>query len=365
MLKIKNCGPIEFRKYARGKKIYVWGAGRALETCLNLYFEGQYIQAVLDNNSNLWGSSVKHDGKNVIIGGKKMLLQYIAEKGIDNSLLMITSPIYAPDIVAELDEIPEFDGLECFLQVIIRSTKENIPEYSFSKGKQIIPKTIHYIWIGDNPLPKSFKNNIDTWRKYNPEYEIICWNEKNYNFKKCDYVREAYENKYYSFASNYARLDIVFNHGGIYLDTDVECISNFDKLLNDEAFFNMGCADRINMGCGFGSIAGHSVLENMMTSLSKGKFILANGKPGLKTFNSFINPIMKEYGFKLENLYQKKSGVVLYPCEVMSPKTINGLPDFMSEKTVSIHQEVGTWRNEREKKAINDIEKFIKERIIL
>ncbi|SHK69721.1 Glycosyltransferase sugar-binding region containing DXD motif-containing protein [Selenomonas ruminantium] len=363
MLSIKNFGSVEFRKYARGKKIYIWGAGRALESCLDIYFEGQDVQLILDNNRRLWGKSIQHNNKEVFIGGKDLLLQHMTKYGVDNSLLMITSSFYGPDIVADLDKNSELDGLECFLQIIIRSTKENIPNYSFSDGKHIIPKKIHYIWIGGNPLPQEFKDNIETWKKYNPDYKIICWNESNYDFLKCDYVREAYESKCYSFASNYARLDIVFEHGGIYLDTDVECIASFDKLLNDEAFFNMGCTDRINIGCGFGAIAGSTVVKDMMVALSQNHFLLPSGRPEKKPFNIVVNPVMKKYGFKIENYYQKKGGVVLYPCEVMSPKTIEGLPDFYSDKTVSIHWESGTWKTSEEEKSFMRVKEIILTRL--
>ncbi len=365
MLKIKNCGPIEFRQYVRGKKIYMWGAGRALESCLDIYFSEQSVQLVVDNNSNLWGKTISHDGEDVIVGGKELLCQHIKQYGVENCILMITSSYYGPEIVDELDEIPELDGLECFLQVIIRATKEEIPPYEFSIRKQLIPKKIHYIWIGGNPLPQEYEENIETWKKYNPDYEIIEWNERNYDFKKCDYVREAYESKCYGFASNYARLDILHEYGGIYLDTDVECVANFDKLLNDKAFFNMGCADRVNMGCGFGSIAGINILEDMMEAFLKEHFLLGNGEPGKKPFSTYINPVMKRYGFKLENYYQKRDGIVLYPCEVMSPKNICGMPDFMSEKTVSIHQESGTWKNDKERMAATRLEAFIRERVTL
>ena len=259
----------------------------------------------------------------------------------------------------------ELDGLECFLQAVIRNTKEEYKPYSFSLGQQLIPKKIHYIWIGENPLPEKFQTNIETWKKYNPDYEIIQWNESNYDFMKCDYIKEAYESKCYSFASNYARLDIVHEHGGIYLDTDVECVANFDKLLNDKAFFNMGCADRINMGCGFGSVAKSNILKDMLVTFSGNHFLLQDGTPGRRSFSTFVNPILRRQGFELENYYQKIDGVVLYPCEVMSPKTINGMPDFTSENTVSIHQESGTWQNDAEWAGLAKLEKFIKERVVL
>lgn len=364
MIKIKNFGPIEFKKYIKNKKIYIWGAGRAMESCLDIYFSDQSVQLVVDNNKELWGKAVVHKGKNVIIGGKDLFCQHIKKNDINNCVLMITSTHYGADIVAELDKISELDGLECFLQVVIRATKEDVPHYVFSSGEQLIPKKIHYIWIGGKEMPQEYKDNIASWRRHNPDYEIIRWDEKNYDFTKCDYVKEAYEKKCYSFASNYARLDIIHQYGGIYLDTDVECLASFDKLLKDKAFFNMGCADRINIGCGFGAVAGSDILKDMMQVFSSDHFLLPNGSPGKKTCSSYINPIMRRYGFQLENYYQKIDDVVLYPCEVMSPKTIGDMPDFMSANTLSIHHESGSWKNNEEREAVKRLEKLIRERIL-
>ena len=52
----------------------------------------------------------------------------------------------------------------------------------------MIPKKIHYCWIGGNPLPKSAKKCIASWKKYCPDYEIIEWNETNYDFTKNQYM---------------------------------------------------------------------------------------------------------------------------------------------------------------------------------
>ena len=88
----------------------------------------------------------------------------------------------------------------------------------------MIPKKIHYFWIGGNPKPESVLYCIDSWKKYCPDYEIIEWNESNYDFTKNEYMRQAYEAKKWAFVTDYARLDVIYKYGGIYLDTDVELI---------------------------------------------------------------------------------------------------------------------------------------------
>lgn len=235
-----------------------------------------------------------------------------------------------------------------------------MPDFEFTVGEQRIPKKIHYIWLGGKELPREFKENIDTWKKYNPDYEVIEWNEDNYDFWKNEYAREAIEARSYGFASNYARLDIIYNEGGIYLDTDVKAIKSFDCLLNDRAFFNMGCADRVNNGCGFGAAAGCDILKDLIDEYNGKHFLLPNGKPGKKQGHTFLHPAIKKYGFKIINQYQKVNDIVLYPAEVMSPKTIEGMPDFYSDRTVSVHFESGTWKNDEEKGSVTRLETLIK-----
>lgn len=365
MINVKNMGPIAFKRYILNKEVYIFGAGRALESCMDIYFDEHNVQGIVDNNSSLWGKVIEHRETSVgIMSVEEFVHRIVQKNSIKDTILMISSSFYGAEIVEMLDMIPELDGLECFLQCLIRNTKEETDSFVFSIGENIIPKKIHYIWVGGKPLPVEFQQNIETWRKFNPDYEIICWNESNYDFLKCDYIREAYESKQWGFVPNYARLDIIYHHGGIYLDTDVEVIQNFDKLLNDDVFMNMGCADRINQGCGFGAVAGHQMIGDMMKVFEQSHFVLPNGIPGKKACHTYIHPVIKKYGFELKNSYQKKNQIVIYPCEVMSPLTIDGMEDFCTEKTVSMHKEVGAWKNDEEKYAADKLKDLVRDRIV-
>ena len=93
------------------------------------------------------------------------------------------------------------------------------------------PKIIHYCWFGNNPKPASVLEYIENWKSKLPDYQIIEWNESNFDIECCQYVQEAYKEKKFAFVSDYARLYALYNHGGIYLDTDVEVCKSFDPLL--------------------------------------------------------------------------------------------------------------------------------------
>lgn len=94
----------------------------------------------------------------------------------------------------------------------------------------MIPKKIHYVWFG-NKKNSLMKKCIDSWRKLN--YEIYEWNEQTYDINKNDFVKEAYRTKNWAFLSDYVRVDVLYNYGGIYIDTDVLLIKNIDENLLD------------------------------------------------------------------------------------------------------------------------------------
>ena len=94
----------------------------------------------------------------------------------------------------------------------------------------MIPKKIHYCWFGGNPLSEEVKWYIASWKKYCPDYEIIEWNESNFDVTENAYCKEAYKAKKWAFVSDYARLTVLHDHGGFYMDADVEVVKSLDPL---------------------------------------------------------------------------------------------------------------------------------------
>ena len=99
----------------------------------------------------------------------------------------------------------------------------------------MIPKIIHYCWFGEKEIPGNLKKYMDSWKKYCPDYQIKLWNESNFDVSTHPFIRAAYESEAWAFVSDYARLKIIFDYGGIYLDTDVELIKSLDSLLTNES----------------------------------------------------------------------------------------------------------------------------------
>jgi hypothetical protein len=100
----------------------------------------------------------------------------------------------------------------------------------------MIPKIIHYCWFGKNQIPNELLQYIETWSKHCPDYQIMLWNENNFDIESCEFTKKHYQNRKYAFVSDYARAFALYHHGGIYLDTDVELKKNLDCFLKHEAF---------------------------------------------------------------------------------------------------------------------------------
>ena len=127
----------------------------------------------------------------------------------------------------------------------------------------MIPKKIHYIWFGKGEKNDRIKQCIESWKKYMPDYEIIEWNEDNFDIDCNEFCKQAYENKKYAFASDVARLKVLYEYGGIYMDTDVEVYKPLDEFLNEEGF--TGFEDvhypvTATMGC----VKGNPIIKMML-----------------------------------------------------------------------------------------------------
>ena len=164
----------------------------------------------------------------------------------------------------------------------------------------MIPKKIHYCWFGGNPLPELAQKCIASWKKYCPDYEIIEWNETNYDITKNNYMNQAYENKRWGFVPDYARLDIIYTHGGIYLDTDVELIKPIDELLTLKAFAGVEQnSEYVALGLGFGAEKEHPTIKALRDYYDTLSFV-ENGELGLdeSDFNKNASLYFRRIGYK-------------------------------------------------------------------
>lgn len=200
----------------------------------------------------------------------------------------------------------------------------------------MIPKKIHYCWFGRNELPAKAKKCIASWRKYCPDYEIVEWNEDNFDLESNAYIRYCYQNKRWAFLSDLARLMIVEKHGGIYFDTDVELIAPIDHLLEHEAFFGFESKGVVNTGLGFGAMAGHLAVKAMIDEYAgfcpkEGEDFRFIGCPALNT------KALLQLGLEPNGKQQCVQGAVILPVDYMNPYDDPTGRLVKTENTVSIH----------------------------
>lgn len=197
---------------------------------------------------------------------------------------------------------------------------------------------------------------IDSWKKYCPDYKIIEWNESNYDINKNSYMQQAAESKRWAFVSDYARLDIIYRLGGIYLDTDVEVLRPFDPLLKHKAFAGMendlGKEYKVATGLGFGAEPGHPVVKAWRDTYDDLCFIQSDGKENLLPTGARTTENLISKGFKSKNVIQEIEGMVIYPTEYFAPKQYDTGKVQITTNTFSIHHYSESWKTDEEKENI-------------
>lgn len=209
----------------------------------------------------------------------------------------------------------------------------------------MIPRKIHYCWFGGNPKPKLAKKCFRTWRKYCPGYEIVEWNEENYDLSAAPlYVRQAYEAKKWAFVTDYVRLQVVYEQGGIYLDTDVELRKPLEPLLANRAYFGFEDGKLVNTGCGFGAEKGAQILRDLMDDYRDIPFLRADGD-----FDNLPCPQRNTAAFLRRGLRQDNSmqtldnGVLILPSDYLNPKDWKTGELHITENTISVHHFGASW----------------------
>lgn len=211
-----------------------------------------------------------------------------------------------------------------------------------------IPKVIHYCWFGKGDLPNLAKKCIESWEKYCPEYKIIQWDESNFNINSNLYVKQAYEAKKYAFVSDYVRLYVLYNQGGIYMDTDVEVLKELDQFLENESFSGFETNQTVTTGI-MGCKKNNEFFKYLLSYYDNKSFLNEDGSYDLTTNVTTITNYCTKKGLSLNNKLQKIEGFKLYPSEYFSPKDhITGKIN-MTEKTYTIHHFSGSWLSKKDK----------------
>lgn len=213
--------------------------------------------------------------------------------------------------------------------------------------EQRIPKIIHYVWMGRGQKNELFNKCYESWKKYLPEYEIIEWNEDNFDINCNLYVKQAYECKKWAFVSDYVRLYAVYTMGGVYMDTDVEVLKPLDKFLEHGAFSGFESEVDIPTGIMAGE-KGHPWFRDLLAYYDNRSFVNEKGEMDMTTnVTSITNITCEKYGLKRNGQLQTlPHDLVLYPKRVFCPLDYikyRGSQKKITAETYTIHHFAGSW----------------------
>lgn len=359
MARINKCSFRQFVNNVQQQQLQVWlfGCGEKGRKFISKYKTTAVIPCIegfIDNASVQQGNSIIVEK----IKFPVISLQQFVKRKKENAVILITSS-YVLEILGQLDHIEELNNTPCYIDYLLEELYEP-QEFSLAKNrKQCIPKKIHYCWFGQKDIPAKFKEYMKTWTEKCPDYEVIRWDETNYDINKCPYIKEAYENKKWAFVSDYVRLDVLNEYGGIYLDTDIEIVKNLDDFLSYDFFCGFERNNYIAFGLGVGSIQHHRILENLLDTYNHLHFI-ENGMMNLTPCSEYHLDAILNYGFEHDNKYQVINNVAVFPSEVFAPENTLHITNTETEHTYSIHHYSSTWWSNDQKVALNKV----RERII-
>lgn len=211
----------------------------------------------------------------------------------------------------------------------------------------MIPKIIHYCWFGRKPKQSSFKRYLKTWQSILYDYKIIEWNEDNSNLDCCQFCRDAYNNNRFAYVSDVIRLKALYEYGGIYLDTDVEIVSSFDKYLNLKAFLSFENENLIGTGV-IGAEKGSLFIRDFL-DVYKSKEFVNDTRDQMQTNTIIARSILIKKGVLFDNTRKSINNYIdIFPSDFFSAKNSQTGVLNITENTCSIHHFAASWFTPRQ-----------------
>lgn len=357
MLRLRNCDVDEFARRTEGKKIICFGAWIMPANFCKAYPQYHFEERIVnlsDNDQKKWGTQFLLDNG----VSREVVSPDTLKEIVDKDTVLFITSMYFAAITEQLDAFTELDGTDCYIYPFMQYDRTfPVIKNLRNSDKQLIPKKIHYFWFGRNPKPPLAIKCIESWKKFCPDYEMIEWNEDNYDYKKTQFMRDAYENKKWGFVTDYARLDIINEIGGLYFDTDVELIRPIDDLLYNEAFFCFGNYGRIASGLGFGSVSGQKVIKELVEEYSKTSFYKPDGSIDPTTNTMHEEPAYLRCGLRPDDTFQIIDKAVMLTSDFMAPLIPGFNTPRMTENTISIHHNQFSWGDPEQVESMKKSEK--------
>lgn len=262
-----------------------------------------------------------------------------------NSILFITNSNYAA-VLNMLDGIDNLNGMDAVIIPVLQilGLKQDEEKYELINYElEKIPKVINYCWFSGKEMPQYLVKCIESWKRKCPDYEVKRWDESNYDINKNKYMSDAYGEKKWGFVPDYARLDILYNYGGFYLDTDVELLESLDKFREQGAFCGVEKWGNINMGGCSGAVPGHPMIKKLLDYRENIPFKLDNGRLNLETCGIYETTPMILEGMRVDNSIQRIHGMTVFSSDFFHPYDYMSEQTIITSNTVSIHHFNGGW----------------------
>lgn len=335
--------------------VVCYGTGKRFRTFEQCFQDTSILGKVLfcvDRNKELQGTQTELQNRRIDIFPVEKLKEIAGE----NIILLITNLRY-DEVLMELEMEGYAQKIEyyCFTHLHGMILEEKAMEKKVPKNYQItkkavIPKMIHYCWFGKNPMPDQYKKWMESWYKFCPDYEIKEWNEDNYDITKNQYMYEAYQHKKWGFVPDYARLDIIYRYGGIYLDTDVELVQGLDDMLYQQGFAGFERENYVALGLAFGATKNLPIIKEMRDEYDGMHFVNEDG-----SYNLVASPIhqtnyLLKRGLKPNGEYQIVDDLVIYPEKMFSGKSPYTRRVRLAPYTKAIHQYEASWADDEWKR---------------
>jgi mannosyltransferase OCH1-like enzyme len=165
--------------------------------------------------------------------------------------------------------------------------------------QQIIPKLLHLIWIGEKENP--YLKNIETYKKFNPDWQIKIWNNKNIPKVINKYT---YDNmNTWAGRVDVLRLEILYKYGGVYVDMDSICLRSLNPLIINQTLIGAkGTYKKIAngfLGCTKEHPAFKEIVENLDSRNKELSKTEKNKKIGISIYavagTRYITPYLRKY----------------------------------------------------------------------
>lgn len=198
-----------------------------------------------------------------------------------------------------------------------------------------IPHKIHFVWFGGSPRAASMEAVIAGWHRLMPGFEVIEWNESNFDVGQHPWLKRMHAQGRYAFASDFARLRILRDHGGVYLDTDVVMKRSIAPFFKERCFWGFEY-DSFLSTCIIGSVPGHPLIADMLRMYDTLEEPVVN--------NTLVTQYFLDHfpDFHLDNREQVVAGDVR-----VFPKENFVIPSWDRRRNFSVHTADNHWKEGR------------------